>query len=75
MLNEDACLIFPENDNYWSLGTTLGRHLDEPEIDWVLQRAIDRPYALIDCGANIGYWSVLASSMPYGRHRAVAIEA
>jgi FkbM family methyltransferase len=75
MLNEDARFIFPSNDNYWSLGVTVGQHLYEPEIDWVLRRAINRPYALLDCGSNMGYWSILASSAPYGRHPAVAIEA
>jgi FkbM family methyltransferase len=75
MLNEDAVFIFPANDNYWSPGVTVGRHLYEPEIDWVLRRAIDRPYALLDCGSNMGYWSILASSAPYGLHSAVGIEA
>ena len=65
MLNEDAVFVFPANDNYWSPGVTVGRHLYEPEIDWVLRRAIDRPYALLDCGSNMGYWSILASSAPY----------
>lgn len=74
-LNEDACFIYPSNDEYWSIGTTIGERLYEPEIDWLLRRAKGRPYGLIDCGANMGYWSVLASSAPYGRHAAVAIEA
>lgn len=29
---------------------------------------------LVDCGANFGYWSVLASSQPFGRQAALAIE-
>jgi hypothetical protein len=74
-LNEDARFIFPTNDEYWTPGTTVGERLYEPEIDWLLRCATGRNYALIDCGANMGYWSVLASSTPYGRHAAVAIEA
>jgi FkbM family methyltransferase len=74
-LNEDARFIFPSNDEYWTSGTTVGERLYEPEIDWLLRCAVGRNYALIDCGANIGYWSVLASSAPYGRHPALAIEA
>jgi FkbM family methyltransferase len=73
MLNEDARFAFPEGDWFWT------RHIDrgfyEPEIEHVLRRAADRPYALIDAGANFGYWSIVASSAPYGRHPAVAIEA
>ena len=74
-LNPDARFIFPSNDEYWASGTTVGERLYEPEIDWLLRSAVGRNYALIDCGANMGYWSVLASSAPYGRHAAVAIEA
>ena len=75
VLNEDAKFVFPADDNYWCPSVTVGKGLYEPEIDWLLQRAGERPYAMLDCGANIGYWSVLASSAPYGRHPVVAIEA
>ena len=34
----------------------------------------DVDYTLIDGGANYGYWSVLVSSAPFGKHRAIAIE-
>ena len=74
-LNEDARFIFPSNDEYWCVGITIGERLYEPEIDWLLRRAMGRPYALIDCGANMGYWTVLASSAPYGGHPAAAVEA
>jgi FkbM family methyltransferase len=74
-LNEDARFIFPANDEYWSPGITVGPRLYEPEIDWLLRHAVDRPYAFLDCGANMGYWSILASSAPFGRHPVVAIEA
>ena len=74
-LNEDATFIFPQSDNYWCPSVTVGEGLYEPEIDWLMQRASDKPYAMLDCGANFGYWSVLASSAPYGRHAVVAIEA
>jgi FkbM family methyltransferase len=74
-LNENARFLYPHNDRYWSPRSTNSVGLYEPEIDWLLRRAIERPYALIDCGANIGYWSTVASSAPYGGHKAVAIEA
>ena len=74
-LNEDATFIFPQDDSYWCPFVTTWKGLYEPEIDWLMQRAREKPYALLDCGANMGYWSVLASSAPYGRHAVVAIEA
>ena len=74
-LNDDALFVFPADDPYWKSGGNVGRGLYEPEIDWVMLRSVGRPYALIDCGANMGYWSVLASSRPYGQHPVMAIEA
>jgi FkbM family methyltransferase len=38
------------------------------------QGIADVDYTLVDCGANYGYWSVLATSKPYGAHRAISIE-
>ena len=73
MLNDDAWFLIPKVEPYWSAAwVTNGTY--EPEIDWVLRRATGRPYALLDAGANYGFWSVLASSAPYGRHPTVAIE-
>jgi len=73
-LNEDAQFAFPFGDGYWS------RLLDrsfvyEPDLECFLRGIADVDYTLADCGANFGLWSVLASSAPYGRHKAVAVEA
>jgi FkbM family methyltransferase len=73
--SEDTRFFYPRNDDYWNPRNTDRHGLYEPEIDWLLRRAAKRPYALIDCGANLGYWSIVASSASYGRHPAVAIEA
>jgi FkbM family methyltransferase len=70
-LNSDAVFIFPQG-GYWSQSVC---GLYEPEIGWILRRAAERPYAFLDGGANYGYWSILASSAPYGRHSSIAIEA
>jgi len=72
-LNADAQFVVPRNDGYWWPNTMRGGY--EPEIEHVLRRATDRPYDLLDAGANYGYWSILASSAPFGRHRVAAIEA
>jgi FkbM family methyltransferase len=74
-LNADSTFTFPLADRYWSQPMLVATEPYEPEIAWLLRSAAGRPYALLDCGANMGYWSILASSGAYGRHPAVAIEA
>jgi FkbM family methyltransferase len=62
------------NDGYWTRLLVSG-FIYEPEIDFVLKRVLTQPDTyFLDCGANIGYWSVIASrSLPQGR--TVALEA
>jgi FkbM family methyltransferase len=71
---DGTAFLHPAFDPYWGRG-----HLDqgayEPEILLLLQKVRDIPYLLIDCGANFGYWSAVASAPAMGAHRAVAIEA
>ncbi|KWV50181.1 FkbM family methyltransferase [Bradyrhizobium macuxiense] len=72
-LNEDAVFAFPYGDGYWS--KLLDRdYTYEDELELLLEDSADVDYTLLDCGANYGYWSVLASSRPFGSHRAIAIE-
>jgi FkbM family methyltransferase len=71
--DSDTRFIFPLGDHYWH-PVFLGR-VYEPPLDWLFRRIKDVPYALIDCGANMGYWSLRVSSKEFGAHRAVAIEA
>lgn len=73
VLNDDAVFHFPLGDWYWTRYKAGAVY--EVEIDRVLRRAADRPYAFVDAGANFGYWSVLVSSSPYGAHPVVAVEA
>lgn len=72
-LDADTRFIFPLGDHYWH-GVFLGR-MYEPVVDWLFRRIKDVPYALIDCGANMGYWSLRVSGKEFGAHKAVAIEA
>lgn len=73
-LNPDAHFAIPLADGYWS--RLLNRRYDyEEEIEAFLRSVADVRYSFIDCGANFGYWSVLASSQPFGRQVALAIEA
>lgn len=72
-LDADTRFIFPLGDHYWH-GVFLGRTY-EPTVDWLFRRIKDVPYSLIDCGANMGYWSLRVSGREFGSHKAVAIEA
>jgi FkbM family methyltransferase len=62
------------NDGYWCRLLRRG-FAYEPELESVLRRVAATPDTyLIDCGANIGYWSILASQLlPAGR--CIAVEA
>ncbi|HET9949518.1 MAG TPA: FkbM family methyltransferase [Longimicrobiales bacterium] len=62
------------DDPYW-LRLVARRFRYEPEVEHVLRRLADVRFSFVDCGANIGYWSVLASSPEFGAHAVTAIEA
>lgn len=72
-LAPDAVFPFPYGDSYWSklLDRTF---VYEEDTEFFLQAAKDIDYVLIDCGANYGYFSVLASSAAFGSHSSIAIE-
>lgn len=73
-LNEDALFAMPFCDAYWS--RLLNCNYDyEQEIEAFLRAARHDRYTFVDCGANFGYWSILASSRAFGAQQAVAIEA
>ena len=73
-LNDDAVFAIPFGDGYWS--RILNASYDyEEEINTFLLSAADLRYAFVDCGANFGYWSVLASSRPFGSQPTLAVEA
>ena len=61
-------------DGYWTRLLIPG-YVYEPEIWCVLSRVLKEPdMFFLDCGANIGYWSVICSQfLPPGR--IVAVEA
>ncbi|MEN5083525.1 FkbM family methyltransferase [Bosea sp. TWI1241] len=74
-LGPDATIRFPASDPYWN--RMLLRSYDhEPELArfLTLLRGVD--YGFVDCGANIGYWSVFAAAPSRGGGKPVlAIEA
>lgn len=73
-LNEDAAFAISFCDGYWSRMLNPRYHYEE-EIEAFLRAAADLRYSFVDCGANFGYWSVLASSRPFGKQPTLAIEA
>ncbi len=73
-LNQGAYIQVSLDDPYWS--RLLAKSYDhEPELHRGLKRLAGLDYTLIDCGANFGYWSILASSEAYGSKEVLAIEA
>ena len=73
-LNEDSLLAIPFCDAYWSRLLNC-KYSYEQEIEALLHAASNDNYTFLDCGANFGYWSTLASSRFFGAQQAVAIEA
>jgi FkbM family methyltransferase len=73
-LGEKSKILVDLRDPYWSrIIVPVYRH--EPELGQVLRSAADAPFVFIDCGANIGYWSILATDPSVGCVRAIAVEA
>ncbi len=74
-LGPDAQVTFPASDPYWN--RMLLRSYDhEPEMARFLRSLAGINYRFIDCGANIGYWSVFVASSSCGGGKPVlAIEA
>jgi FkbM family methyltransferase len=62
------------NDGYWiSLISSI--HEYEPEVGFLLHHFLRQGHAFfLDCGANIGYWSAVASRLT-GPGRVIAVEA
>ena len=73
-LNEDALFAMPFCDAYWSRLLNCSYHYEQ-EIEASLRAARHERYTFVDCGANFGYWSLLASSRAFGVQQAIAIEA
>mgnify|MGYP006113333035 FL=1 len=46
----------------------------EPEIKILLKIFKHEKYTFIDAGANLGYWSIIASSKEYGQKKTISIE-
>jgi len=72
-LNKHSKIEIDLFDYYWSRLIDIG-FAYEPEIESFIKQNISDDCVFIDCGANIGYWSILVSErLP--KNRVLAIEA
>lgn len=69
----DAKFLFHTRDPYW-LRLACSNFWYEPEIEYVLRKINMVDYAFLDCGSNLGYWSVNVAGGEFGQHPTVAIE-
>ena len=73
-LSHDSQMRVPLDDPYWSR-IVAASYTYEEDFAVILRRFSDLDYFFVDCGANFGYWSIVASSEDYGRRGVLAIEA
>jgi FkbM family methyltransferase len=71
----DIRLSFPGFDRYWMRVFFRGDSYEPELYHWFRRIARPGDFALIDGGANIGFWSALLTSAEFGIARAVAVEA
>jgi FkbM family methyltransferase len=68
-------ITFPTFDSYWARYLWAGVRY-EPDVEAIMRNLGKIPdKLLIDCGANIGYWSVRAVEPEFGFSEVVAVEA
>lgn len=73
-LEGDALIRVSLSDPYWAR-IIARKFVYEPEIENILLALKSLDFCFLDCGANIGYWSILVSSERFGKKRAYALEA
>lgn len=62
------------DDRYWLHYLLLEREY-EPDLDHFLNRALTAADAFLDCGSNLGLWSIAAARVIDDPRRVVAVEA
>ncbi len=71
----EGCFFESEVLEYFWGPTVIGGRAYEPELMSALRWVGALHPILIDCGANYGYWSIVATSKAMGFRHAIAIEA
>jgi FkbM family methyltransferase len=69
-----GCYAFDLLDGYWNR-LAVREFTYEPEVARVLMALRASNWLFVDCGANFGYWSIVASSPAMGSKPTVAVEA
>ncbi len=72
--SDNSRFFFRLGDDYWNR-MALPDYEYEPELAGLLSLLKEQNFVFFDAGANLGYWSVLMSSEPFGKQRVIAIEA
>ena len=73
-LQDHSRIRIPFSDIYWSRLVFQASGY-ESDIEFFLINALTSDMAFIDCGANIGYWSIQVSEVIRDKRRVIAIEA
>ncbi len=74
LLNDDSQMKIWLDDAYWAQ-LVAKSYQYEPDFFNILHKLNNEQYTFVDCGANFGYWSILASSKALNNRRVLAIEA
>lgn len=72
-IGQDSYFEFSSSDYYWNK-LLLNSYEYEKEIFELLRKLEHIDTLFLDCGANLGYWSILASSTDFGSKTSLAIE-
>lgn len=68
-------IVFPAFDYYWASFLWPGRTY-EPDVEAIFKWLSPiKDKIFVDCGANIGYWTVKLSEPEFGYRRFIAVEA
>ena len=72
-LNSDTYFNFLLKDPYYNR-LIYPKFEYEPEIEFILRKFKKINYLFVDVGANLGYWSLIASSKQFNKKKSIAIE-
>lgn len=73
-LNGGGLLAVDASDQYWIRHAVFDRSY-ESDVDQLLSRVLGRGDGFVDCGANVGLWSIAASQVIDVPGRVVAVES
>jgi len=72
-IGKDTVFKFYLVDPYWNR-LLIPKFIYEPELHHLFKKIKDVDFHFIDCGANLGYWSMLVAGKVYGSKPTTTIE-